>query len=289
LSASTAAGRRSAVPGSSAARFVDEPAIDPAADARFRLLVRSLGLEPDNPWVGGYVAYEWRHGRHVYQTVDAAIEDKRYLEFGCNYGATSVVLAALGACVVGVDVDMSALLVALANAERHGMSDRTAFVRCSSEARLPFQSATFDRIVCNSVLEYLPNPMLPAWQRELDRVLRPGGLLFITGTSNRLAPREIHSRRWFTNYLPRWATASGDGTDTVQRGVNPRQVLVGFGDYENLDWEDGGRAYLEARARMSASGGDTALRKVAHRVARLFGVSLGLVTPSLSVTLRKRS
>jgi SAM-dependent methyltransferase len=163
------------------------------------------------------------------------------------------------------------------------------FVRYSSAAQLPFAPETFDGIVCNSVLEYIPARILPAIQRELDRVLIPGGLIFIIGTSNRLAPREMHSGRWFTNYLPEWATAFlANDAATLPRGVSPLQVRRGFGSYDNMDWDDAGRAYLEARARMSLPLRDRLLRRFAHRLARLFGVSLGLLTPSLSVTLRKR-
>jgi SAM-dependent methyltransferase len=264
------------------------PVIEPGADARFRDFVRGAGLDPDNRWVGGYVDYEWEHGRHIYQTAEPALPGKVYLEYGCNYGATSVVLAALGVQVVGVDVDMTALRIARLNAERYGLVSRTTFLRCSNRPQLPFLPETFDGIVCNSVLEYVPARTLRAIQQELDRVLKPHGLIFVTGTSNRLAPREIHSGRWFTNYLPQRITELLGIDGTEPRGVSPVQVRQGFGSYDNLDWQDAGRAYLEARARMSPRRRDRMLRRLAHRLARLCGVSLGLLTPSLSVTLRKR-
>jgi len=266
-----------------------KPAIEPNADKRFRELVREGGLDPDNPWLGGYLDYEWEHGRHIYQTVDAEISGKLFLEFGCNYGATTVVLAALGVRAVGVDVDMRALRIALANAQRYGVASRTMFLRCAAVRGLPFEPETFDAIVCNSVLEYVPARDLHAIQQELDRVLKVGGVIFITGTSNRLAPRELHTGSWFANYLPRrWAERAGLN-DALPRGVSPVQVRRGFGDYDNMDWQDAGRAYLEARAKMPLGRQGHWLRKFANRVARLFGVSLGLLTPSLSVTLRKRA
>ena len=83
-----------------------KPAIEPNANKKFRELVRDAGLDPDNPWIGGYLDREWEHGRHIYETVEFEISGKLFLEFGCNYGATTVVLAALGARVVGVDIDM---------------------------------------------------------------------------------------------------------------------------------------------------------------------------------------
>lgn len=266
-----------------------KPSIDPEGDVRFRELVQSSGLDPDNRWVGGYVDYEWDHGRHVYQTADAAIAGKVYLEFGCNYGGTTVVLALLGARVIAVDIDDAALRIAAANADRYGVATQTAFLRCSTRAQLPFATASFDAVVCNSVLEYVAADLLPASQRELDRVLKPGGLLIVAGTSNRLSPYEMHSGRWLTNYVPQFiARWFGTNAAALPRGVSPRQVRHGFGAYDNLDWQDGGRAYLEARARMSPRRRERLLRKCVHSLARAFGVSLGLLTPSLSVTLRKR-
>ena len=46
---------------------------------------------------------------------------------------------------------------------------------------LPFSSASFDAVVCLEVLEFTPDPR--STLAELQRVLRPGGLLV---TSNRI-------------------------------------------------------------------------------------------------------
>src|SRR5206468_301056 len=108
----------------------------------------------------------------------------------------------------------------------------------------------FDRVVCNSVLEYVEAADLQNVQRELDRVLRPGGCIYVTATSNRLWPRESHSRRWFSNYVPGWLDAVLAPRRGLQRGIWPWQVRYGFGDYENSDWSDGGAAYLQSHRAM---------------------------------------
>ena len=117
------------------------------------------------------------------------------LEFGCNIGASSIVMAHLGrpSCIVACDISDTLLTLARLNAARYGVSDAIQFVRLQEDARLPFGDSTFDVITCNSVLEYVKPAHLPYIQSELDRVLRPGGHVVVFGTSNRLWPIE-HTR-----------------------------------------------------------------------------------------------
>ena len=264
------------------------PIVCPHADRRFRTLVQRTGRDPEDPWIGGYVERQWNGGRHVIETREGSLATKTVLEFGSNYGATSVVLAALGAHVVGVDVDSQVLYAARENVARFGFGDRVLLVACAAGRPLPFPDAAFDIAVCNSVLEYVAPVELARVQREIDRVLKPGGLVFVTGTSNRIALREIHSRRWLVNYLPvafdRWLSPSRG----LQRGIWPWHVRYGFGArYDNVDWNDNGRAYLEARRRFPTR--SLAFLRIAHWLARRIGVFLGLVTPSISITLRKHA
>lgn len=261
--------------------------IDPGADQRFRLLAKAMALNPDDRWVGGYVDYEWRHARRVFELLPGGVDGRNVLEFGCNYGATSIVLARLGATVSAIDVDASYVRLAKANAERFGLCDAIRFEHVEDTRKLPFADAAFDVISCNSVLEYVPHRILPAVQRELDRVLKPGGSLVIVGTSSRLWPREVHSRRWLVNYIPRWVDHLIGGGD-LQRGVSPWALCYGFGHhYVNADVHDRGGAYVEARRRMGAAAGRVRLLRAGSAVAARFGLSLGLLTPSISVILRK--
>lgn len=92
--------------------------VDRDADARFRALVAATGQDPDDRWIGGYVENEWRHGRHIYETAPGTFCHTVTLEFGCNYGATAIVLAALGARVTGVDIDERTVKIATENVAR---------------------------------------------------------------------------------------------------------------------------------------------------------------------------
>ncbi|MEO5740077.1 MAG: class I SAM-dependent methyltransferase [Vicinamibacterales bacterium] len=263
------------------------PIVDVEADTHFRSVAKSLNLDPDDPWIGSYAEFVWRRGRRVFETLPGGVAGRPILEFGCNYGATSITLARLGASVVAVDVSETYIALARANAARYGVSGSIAFFHATDTTRLPFDDASFEVITCCSVLEYVPPEMLAAVQRELDRVLRPGGLVVVTGTSNRIWPREVHSRRWCANYIPR-ALDKWLWSPPRERGVNPWRIRYGFGSaYENLDLTDHGRAYLDAKEH----GGDDRMKcgmlRFANRVLSSVRMTVGLATPSISVRLRK--
>lgn len=195
---------------------------DPDAAARmteFRRVAQGMGLDPDDRWVGGYVDYEWQHLRAVLAAYGIEPAGKAVLEFGCNYGASGVVMARLGARVTGVDVDPDNVRLALANAALHGVEAAMSATHVPDTRAMPFAGESFDLAIANSVLEYVDPGQLDAVVGELHRVIRPGGLLLVLGTASRLAPREVHSRRWLVNYLPR-AVDRLAGRDW-QRGLAP--------------------------------------------------------------------
>jgi ubiquinone/menaquinone biosynthesis C-methylase UbiE len=261
-------------------------AVDPDADRYFEQIAREEGLDPHNPWIGGYADRVWRH-RHVYEASDIPFGGRAVLEFGCNVGATAIVLTALGCRVTGIDPSWPYLRVARANIARHGMTACIRLVHVIDSTRLPFANESFDIVTCSSVLEYVPAWILPRVQREIDRVLKRRGVIFVTSTSNRLWPREVHSQRWLTNYIPVALERALRGTVEMQRGVFPWQIRYGFGCYENLDRSDGGREYVAVRMRINSSPVRRIVIQLANVVASRCGVSAGLLAPTISVRLRK--
>jgi len=261
--------------------------VDQAADAEFRRAAHALGWDPDSLWVGGYVQYEWDHARHVFETCTTPIRGAKVLEFGCNFGATSVVLAALGASVIAVDVDSEAIDLARLNAQRYGVLTHIDIRHVADTRQLPIDDGTIDIVSCNSVLEYVPHDILPEVQGEIARVLRPGGTILITGTSSRLWPREVHSGVFGPNWLPRFVDKLT--ARSPQRGVWPWELLNGFGPgFENADRVDACRSYLEAKHRMGLSPGRLNVLRAMARITTLLRVTPGLLTPSISVNLLKR-
>ncbi len=256
-----------------------------AAQRMFEAKARDLGLDPDGAWVGGYVDYEWRMLRPVLDGYGVDLRGLEVLEFGCNYGASSIVMARLGASVCGVDVDPCAVDLARLNAARHGHG-AIALRHVADTRRLPFADARFDFILCNSVLEYVRPAELGAVVGELRRVLKPGGRLLVTGTASRLAPREVHSGRWLVNYLPRrvdpWLGRCW------QRGLSPFRLRRLVRD-DFVDEDGAGRGEGWTAARKARRGGGPLpipLRAVAA-LARRLGIGPGWLAPNISVMLRR--
>jgi SAM-dependent methyltransferase len=267
---------------------MDGPTIvDVEADRRFRRIAAAAGKDPDDPWVGGYVDYEWTNGRILIDCFVPDLRHARVLEFGCNVGATAIVLRHQGAGVTAVDIDPGAVALARANADRHGARDIELMLLGQGAAALPFASGGFDLVTCNSVLEYVAPALLGRVVDELDRVLRPGGTILVIGTSNRLAPCEVHSRRWLVNFLPRWVDGvAGDGASR-QRGLWPWTIRRSLPGYRDLVLADRGAAYLRARRAIGTAPAKLALLRAAAPAARLFGWSVGMLTPSIFLALGK--
>lgn len=252
----------------------------PSKQRAFEEQARKLRLRPRDPWVGGYVDYEWDHLRLVLDAMPLRLPGMTVLEFGCNVGASAILFAHLGAKVCATDISAGWVSLARLNAERYGIDD-IDFAHVADSRRLPFADGQFQLIACNSVLEYVEPDELADVQRELDRVLAPGGMILLTGTSNRLWPQEAHSGRWLVNYLPRWLDRLWG--KPLQRGMWPWQARHGFGPhYRNLDTAAPDNFFARSRVRMGARNLQPLLR-----AARLLRVGPGMLAHNISCLLQK--
>src|SRR5205807_3914463 len=105
----------------------------------------------------------WQRRRHRI-AISWAREAARVLDIGCG---SSVIIQSLNNAV-GMDVSMGKLRFL----RRRGVE----LVRGSAFA-LPFADATFDCVISSQVIEHIPYHEVLF--REMDRVLRPGGLLIV--------------------------------------------------------------------------------------------------------------
>jgi len=261
------------------------PPVDGEADVRFRGLLGVHGFDPEEQFGGRYVEWEWQHSRYLFESLPTRLDGSSALELGCHLGATAIVLALLGADVTAVDVDPICVRLAQANAARYGAARRVRFVHAAQGAPLPAPSRSFDLVVCNSVLEYVRPAALPLLLSDIDRVLRPGGLVVVFGTSNRLWPRERHSGQWLSNYVPRAADRLWPKW-RLRRGISAWQVTAALPGYRDL-LLDLPSLLLQARRQMSPRVAPVCLLDLAARVLRPLGISIGMLFPTLTLLLRK--
>jgi ubiquinone/menaquinone biosynthesis C-methylase UbiE len=117
---------------------------------------------------------------------------RRVLDVGSGVGHWARLLASLlprGSRLVGIDRE--AVWVARANEEARtrGLEDVLSFVHGSAD-QLPFASASFDLVTCQTLLIHVPEPGRVL--AEMQRVLAPGGRLLLSEPNNMAQ----HAVRW---------------------------------------------------------------------------------------------
>jgi SAM-dependent methyltransferase len=155
-----------------------------------------------------------RPGRALWKHFLPLGEDSDILDFGAGWGALSVSLARTFRSVTAVDLTLERCEFTAIRAGQEGR-DNVVVLHTGGGRTLPFPDEAYDLIVLNGVLEWLPDsaPGHPrdvqvAYLREVSRVLRPGGLVYV-GIENRfsyaywLGREEEHAHIPYVSLLPR--------------------------------------------------------------------------------------
>ena len=100
-----------------------------------------------------------------------------FCEMGCGAGPNLVWLAEKGIRVSGVDIAPTALKLARTNLERRLLDDRVAHLVEASVSDVPqLEDESLDGIVESCVYQHLPREDRLAAFREIDRLVKPGGV-----------------------------------------------------------------------------------------------------------------
>jgi len=115
------------------------------------------------------------------------------LDVGCGDGAMTYRLKRAGADVVGLDADPFALRLARDELLKREESARLVL---SVAETLPFESGTFDAVLCTEMIEHVadPHPILS----EIARVLREGGTLVLTTPYRGTRPQSLMHEHEYT-------------------------------------------------------------------------------------------
>lgn len=212
---------------------------------------------------------------------DAAPAGASLLDIGTGSGWMARHFADLaGLAVVGVDVT-------------DAREVREGFVfRQVQGAALPFDSASFDLVVSNHVIEHVGDR---AAQRlhlaEIARVLKPGGTVYFA-VPNRWSLIEPHYGLPLLSWLPsgwasRYLRASGRGGDYDCRPLGPSEIRS-LAREAGFQAEDRGAPALLELIRIEGGPGARRLLPVLERVVARAGGVLGWLSPTQIFLLRHR-
>ena len=133
--------------------------------------------DPASEYLAFFERYDaFRYGResHIPKRLDAIdFSGKRVLEIGLGQGADSEQIIRRGALWSGVDMTSESIHRVSTRLRLRGLPYQR--LECTSALAMPFPADSFDIVFSHGVLHHIPD--ITAAQREIARVLRPGGRL----------------------------------------------------------------------------------------------------------------
>ena len=128
-----------------------------------------------NRWIGGQA----RAFREFTANLIEVAPGESVLDLGCGTGELALTLGRRvgpNGRVAGIDISKALVAGARRKAKRAGLA---IDYRVASVEQLPFEDATVDVVVSSLVLHHLAPEVLERAVREIRRVLKPGGRIFV--------------------------------------------------------------------------------------------------------------
>ena len=174
-----------------------------------------------------------RFCKHIFETVQA--KGKKVLDIGCGFGLISIHLAASGARMVSaVDANEEKYNILRKILSRFNPPLDNIEVKLGDALNLEYEDACFDAVVANEVISHMRDPDI--FIQEMNRVLRPGGILYLKDGNNALDIVGWHRRRkfWRGRECGPVDEASIRGTEKAIPWLLVRRGII-RGNYPQLD------------------------------------------------------
>ena len=234
-----------------------------------------------------YAVFEYWRSAKVLRHLDrnGVTRLGRVLDDGCGGGGMTVSFAEESDSAVGIDLSDRFAAAGTVLAREKGVAN-ICFARTDAQA-LPFRDGAFDTVFSHAVIEHVADPL--AYLREIRRVLKPGGLVFLQ-TAPYLAPSGAHLprlkfpvpyylflgrrlsfslARWLAAYLPASLDAPPDGSSfltSARKGETKLDDLLYRVTVRNLRQNIAAAGFRVTREDLAFSG--LAKRVLPGRVVR---------------------
>jgi 2-polyprenyl-6-hydroxyphenyl methylase/3-demethylubiquinone-9 3-methyltransferase len=187
-------------------------------------------------------------------------------DIGCGAGTQALLWAQLGHRVSALDVNEPLVNIARSRAAGKGLHIR---FDVGTATALPYADASADAVLLPELLEHVAD-----WQSclaEAVRVLRPGGLLYLS-TTNWLCPRQqeftLPLYSWYPGIAKRWCE---------RKAVTTHPQWANYARYPAVNWF----SYFELSRWLRARGFVTM-----DRFDMLAGQPMGSLTRSIVTSIR---
>lgn len=162
----------------------------------------------------------------LYRTTNpTGLEALDVADIGCGAGTQSLIWSRLSHRVHSVDINERLVILGRQRASREGLA---IDFRIGTATALPWETASMDICLVPELLEHVAE-----WRpciNEVSRVLRPGGLLFLS-TTNRLCPKQQEFSLPFYSWYPRRLKQYCE-----RLAVTTHPQFVNYAKYPAVNW-----------------------------------------------------
>ncbi len=127
---------------------------------------------------------------------DKDIADKTILDVGCGYGWCELNFLSRNALSITATEASEEDLATI----REHIHDPRVTLAVAPAPTMPFASESFDTIVCWEVLEHIPSRTEQKFYKEIFRVLRPGGALYLSTPNRAILPTILDPAWWLIGH-----------------------------------------------------------------------------------------